>query len=83
MEVCLWDPALVDVDDPLLGLVHLEHLLSVEITENPVALAVTLERYPLYLAPRESELLFHDKLYLGVCNGEPSFLIHQALNLLH
>ena len=61
----MWYPALIDVDDPFLRLVDLEHLLSVKAAKDPVALTITLERYPLYLAPGESELLLHDKLYLG------------------
>ena len=53
VEVCLRYPALIDIDDALLGLVHLEHLLSVETTKDPVALAVTLERHSFNLAPGE------------------------------
>ena len=83
MEVCLWYPALIDVYDSLLGLVYLKHLLSIEITKNPIELTVTLEGHSLDLTPGESKLPLHDRLYLVTCNRDPRRLFHQALDLLH
>ena len=42
-EVGCRNPALVDVDDSLRGLVHLEHLLGVEASQHLVALGVASE----------------------------------------
>ena len=45
----MWNPTLVYVDDSLPGLVYLEHLLCVEVSEHLVALRIASERNPLDL----------------------------------
>ena len=83
VKVCLWQPTLINIDDSLCSLIHLQHLLRVQTAEHLVSLWIALERNALYFSVREWELLFQHFLDCICGHRESKWWFNKALNVLY
>ena len=80
-EVCLIQPALIDVDNPAPRLEQAQHLESILLAKHKTTFRISLDRHFLYSAVAKSKFLLHCDSDLGQADINIMKLFHVSLHL--
>ena len=81
-EISFWNPTLIYIDDSFRRLIHLEHLLCVEVSQRFVALRITSEGNTLDFPVWEPKFALQHAKNLEGGNFKASWLFDKILDLL-